>query len=338
MAIAEIPLRVWRTRGQSFVFQNHTLRYWTSGQGEPLLLIHGFPSASWDWHYLWRPLAQRFRLIACDMLGFGDSAKPLNHAYSLTEQADIQQALLDHLGVREPVHVMGHGYGVSVCQELLARHAEGRARIASCVFLNGGVFPEAHKPLLMHQLLLSPLGSWVARAFNRDTLFRSVLRLYGPHTGPSESEVDDHWSLIKAGQGNRVLHRLIDYIPERRVQRARWLKAMQQSGVPMRLINGSADPISGASMLARYRQMIAWPDTVALDMIGHYPHTEAPDLVLRHYLSFRQVLRCCATLAGPARIGAIKKAAAEQRPNKTFDKELQINVDEHKAEAVPFKP
>ena len=97
MPLAEIPLCVWRKRSQTFVFRGQTIRYWMAGQGEPLLLIHGFPTASWDWHYLWQPLAQRYRVIACDMLGFGDSAKPLDHDYSLLEQADLQQALLEHL-------------------------------------------------------------------------------------------------------------------------------------------------------------------------------------------------------------------------------------------------
>ncbi len=83
MPMAEIPLCVWRTRGQSFTFRGQSIRYWTAGQGEPLLLLHGFPTASWDWHYLWGPWSQRFRVIACDMLGFGDSAKPVDHAYSL---------------------------------------------------------------------------------------------------------------------------------------------------------------------------------------------------------------------------------------------------------------
>ena len=128
MPLAEIPLCVWRKRSQTFVFRGQSIRYWTAGQGEPLLLIHGFPTASWDWHYLWQPLAQRYRVIACDMLGFGDSAKPLNHTYSLLEQADLQQALLAHLQVEQPVHVLAHDYGDSVAQELLARHYEGTHR------------------------------------------------------------------------------------------------------------------------------------------------------------------------------------------------------------------
>ncbi|MGF0239796.1 alpha/beta fold hydrolase [Rhodococcus sp. IEGM1300] len=290
MPLAEIPLCVWRKRSQTFVFRGQTIRYWTAGQGEPLLLIHGFPTASWDWHYLWQPLAQRYRVIACDMLGFGDSAKPLNHEYSLLEQADLQQALLAHLKVEQPVHVLAHDYGDSVAQELLARHSEARINLASCVFLNGGLFPETHRPVLMQKLLLSPLGWMIGRAFSRDALVKSFRQIFGPNSRPTESELDDFWSLIDTHHGPRILHKLIAYIPERRVQRDRWVAAMQRGEVPLRVIDGEVDPISGAHMVERYSELIPNPDTVLLPGIGHYPQIEAPVLVLRHYLEFRERL------------------------------------------------
>lgn len=290
MPLAEIPLCVWRKHSRTFVFRGHSIRYWTAGQGEPLLLIHGFPTASWDWHYLWQPLAQRYRVIACDMLGFGDSAKPLNHNYSLLEQADLQQALLADLQIEQPIHVLAHDYGDSVAQELLARHYEQRIEVASCVFLNGGLFPETHRPVLMQKLLLSPLGWMIGRAFNRDGLVKSFRHIFGPQTGPSESELDDFWSLIETHRGTRIMHKLIGYIPERRVQRDRWVAAMQRDEVPLRVIDGEVDPISGAHMVERYRQLIADADTVLLPGIGHYPQIEAPVQVLKHYLAFRDRL------------------------------------------------
>ncbi len=296
--LSEIPLCVWRKRGRSFQFAGQNIRYWVAGRGEPLLLIHGFPTASWDWHYLWQPLAQHYQVIACDMLGFGDSAKPREHAYSLLEQADLQQALLAQLGVTRPVHVLAHDYGDSVAQELLARHYERRFDMASCVFLNGGLFPETHRALLMQKLLLSPLGWIVGRAFSRDALVKSFRRIFGPATQPSESALDDFWSLVASNQGPRVLHHLIGYIPERVEQRERWVAAMRQGEVPLRLINGEFDPVSGAHMVRRYCELIADADVVRLPAIGHYPQTEAPVLVLKHYLAFR---RC---LALPARRAA----------------------------------
>ena len=287
-----IALADWRARGQDFEFRGHALRYWTAGpdDAEPLLLIHGFPTASWDWHYVWAPLAAQYRLIACDMLGFGDSAKPRGHDYSLLEQADVQQALLAHLGIAGPVHVLAHDYGDSVAQELLARHHEQRIQLASCVFLNGGLFPETHHPVLVQKLLLSPLGPLIGKLFSRHSLAANFAKIFGPKSQPSEQEIDDFWSLIAHNDGPGIMHRLIRYMPERRVQRERWLAAMQRGGVALRLIDGAVDPISGAHMLARYRELIPAPDTVLLDGIGHYPQTEAPALVLQHYLVFRQNL------------------------------------------------
>jgi pimeloyl-ACP methyl ester carboxylesterase len=291
-ALPGIALVDWRAQGLSFSFRGHAMRYWVAGDehAEPLLLIHGFPTASWDWHCLWAPLAARYRLIACDMLGFGDSAKPRGHAYSLLEQADLQQALLEHLHIKGPVHVLGHDYGDSVAQELLARHHEQRIQLASCVFLNGGLFPETHRPVLVQKLLLSPVGPLIGRLFSRKKLAASFAKVFGPQTQPSANELDDFWSLVAESDGPAVMHRLIRYMPERRVQRERWVAAMQKGGVPLRVIDGAADPISGAHMVARYRELIADADTVLLAGIGHYPQIEAPELVLQHYVAFRQAL------------------------------------------------
>lgn len=287
-----LALEAWRAQGRELLFDGLPVRYWSAGaeDAEPLLLIHGFPTASWDWHKLWPALASRYRLMACDMLGFGYSAKPRGHAYSLLRQADLQQALLDEVGETRPLHVLAHDYGDSVAQELLARHQEGRMVLASCVFLNGGLFPETHRPVLLQKLLLSPLGPLLGRCFSRRSLASSFARLFGAQSQPSAAELEEFWQLIAHGQGTAVLHRLIRYMPERRQQRQRWLAAMQASGVPLRVIDGAADPISGAHMVARYRELIPAADTVLLEGIGHYPQCEAPRQVLEHYLAFRAAL------------------------------------------------
>ncbi len=284
-----IALEQWREQGQTLDFCGHAIRYWIAGDAgaEPLLLIHGFPTASWDWHRLWAPLAARYRLIACDMLGFGYSAKPRGHAYSLLEQADLQQALLAHIGERRPLHLLAHDYGDSVAQELIARHQDGQLQLASCVFLNGGLFPETHHPVRVQKLLLGPLGPLIGRLFSRRKLAQSFARIFGPNTQASDAELDALWQLVAYNNGPAVMHRLIRYMPERRQQRQRWVTAMQATAVPMRVIDGAFDPISGAHMVARYRELIADADTVLLEGIGHYPQLEAPVAVLENYLQFR---------------------------------------------------
>jgi pimeloyl-ACP methyl ester carboxylesterase len=61
---------------------------------------------------------------------------------------------------------------------------------------------------------------------------------------------------------------------------------MQTTRVPLRLVNGPDDPVSGAHMVARYRELIPAPDTVSLPGIGHYPQVEAPSAVLDAFLQF----------------------------------------------------
>ncbi|MBN9635695.1 MAG: alpha/beta hydrolase, partial [Actinobacteria bacterium] len=69
--------------------------------------------------------------------------------------------------------------------------------------------------------------------------------------------------------------------------RNRWVRAMRETTIPMRLIDGPSDPNSGAHMAARYREVIPNPDVVMLrDDIAHWPQIEAPDAVLEHFLEF----------------------------------------------------
>lgn len=287
----------WRAAGAYFDYRGQRIYYRDSGaSAQPaLLLIHGFPSASWDWHALWAPLAERFRLIAPDMIGFGFSAKPRGWGYSIHDQADLHAALCARLGVTE-VHVLAHDYGVSVAQELLARHEAsllpppqaggGVVKLRSIVFLNGGLFPETHRPRTIQKLLLSPLGPLVSRLFNERGFRKSFSAVFGPDTKPSAAELAAFWQLVAYNDGGRIMHELIRYILDRRQHRERWLSAMQQTRLPMRLINGPVDPVSGAHMVARYRELIGHPDVVSLPGIGHYPQVEAPQAVLDAFLQF----------------------------------------------------
>ncbi|MHA7835068.1 MAG: alpha/beta fold hydrolase, partial [Algiphilus sp.] len=70
------------------------------------------------------------------------------------------------------------------------------------------------------------------------------------------------------------------YMAERKNQRARWVGALQKAPIPIRVIDGLDDPVSGAHMVERYRALVAQPDVVELPGIGHYPQVEAPGRVL----------------------------------------------------------
>lgn len=280
--------RDWERAGTYTRFGAHRVFYRREGKGAPLLLIHGYPTASFDYYKIWDALTARFDVIAPDMLGFGFTDKPPGHRYSIFEQTDLHTALLRALGIAE-THVLCHDYGVTVGQELLARHAEGAVCVRSIAFLNGGLFPETHRPRLVQRLLATPLGPFLAARSGKGQLRRSLAGVFGKDTPPSEEELDELYLLIERADGKRALASLIRYMEERRTHRARLVGALVHTRVPLRVINGVQDPISGAHMLDRLLELRPGTDVVRLP-VGHYPQIEAPEAVLRASLDF--VLAC----------------------------------------------
>lgn len=280
----------WQSRGVLQRHGDHRLFVIDEGTAaqETLLLIHGFPTASWDWHKIWPALRQNYRVVAMDMLGFGFSDKPTTHRYSIHDQADRVEHIVRDLGL-ERFHVLAHDYGDTVAQELLARQnaGTGAGKWLSVCFLNGGLFPETHRALLTQKLLLSPLGPLVNRLSGYRSFARAMGRVFGADTQPDSRELDDFWSLIEHNEGRHVFHNLITYMRDRRQHRERWVDAIRHSKVPVALINGSADPVSGAHMVARFRELgLPLVYLAELPRIGHYPHTEAAQAVVEHYLAF----------------------------------------------------
>jgi len=269
----------WQRAGDHLDCDGHRIFFRRAGSGDSLLCIHGFPTASWDWYRLWPDLIRRFDVIAPDLLGFGFSDKPREHGYTIAGQADLIAALIERLGVSS-VAILAHDYGVSVVQELLARRAGGEGRVVeirSVTLLNGGLFPEATHPLVIQKLLKHRIvGPVLARLMSERMFRRSFSRIFARDHRPSDAELADFWRLIAHNDGARVAHLVSRYQDERRVYRERWTAALRDADVPLRLIVGAEDPISGLTIARRYREVVPAPDVVVLEGVGHYPQVEAP--------------------------------------------------------------
>jgi pimeloyl-ACP methyl ester carboxylesterase len=269
----------------TLTYQGHRLQARRDGQGAALWLIHGFPTSSRDWRGLWSELAAQHEVFALDMLGFGASAKPRDFDYSIAASADQWVALAEATGVRE-VAVLAHDYGNTVAQELLARQREGRLGfcVTSVVFLNGGLFPEATRPLRIQRLLAGPLGPLLAPLISERTFTASLQRICA-RPWPA-GELAEAWQQLTRDGGRAVMPKLLRYIAERRQHRERWVGALQQAAVPLALINGLEDPISGRRIVARWRELLPQAAVYELPGVGHYPQVEAPDEVLAAYRDF----------------------------------------------------
>lgn len=301
-------LQAWRARGQAFTTADgHRLFYLdeaagdaadntgdTAGTPPTLLLLHAYPTASWGFHKLWPRLTHRFRCVTLDLLGSGFSAKPADHAYDIASLADHVEQLLDHLAI-DRTHLLAHAYGVTTGQELLARDFQRRdanqpcLRFESACFANGGLFVEGTRPTPMQKLLLSPLGPAIARyAPQPYAIFRKKLaRNFGPARQPTDDEMIELWQLLRHDLGHRLVPKTLGYLRERTAKRERWIGPLQRDVIPLCLINGAADPVSGIHVPRIWKRLVPHGRLIELDPgIGHYPPLEAPDELAEAVLRF----------------------------------------------------
>jgi pimeloyl-ACP methyl ester carboxylesterase len=279
-ALAPIDLEDWIARRHTMVWRGHSISYWSEGAGVPLLLVHGFPTSSWDWSWMWEALKTRFTLIAPDFLGFGLSDKP-RQPYSLMDQADLLEAVLAHCG-HGTARVLCHDYGVSPVQELIARQnaQSSLVSLSRVCFLNGGMFPGVHRARPIQKLGASPLGFLVSLLLSKSRFNNAFSEVFGADTQPDAEQLASHWALINHQKGQAITHRLLRYMAERELHRARWVGGLKITPLPLLHVNGADDPVSGSHMFAEWQRILPHQPAVLLDGIGHYPQCEAPARVL----------------------------------------------------------
>lgn len=289
-------LKAWREKGGYFTFRGFKIFYRMEGEGPALLLIHGYPTSSYDWKGLWPDLTSRFTVVAPDMLGMGFSSKPwrwnYKPHYTIASHWEMHEALMLHLELPE-FHMLSHDIGVSVAQELLARMFEADrrqqaypVRALTSAFLNGGLFAEVYKPRPIQNLLSSPLGHLAGPMVGRSKFWPAMKEMFGPGTQPTDDELEDFYRLVMGMGGRFTVHLSGRFWHDRAPNRDRWVEGMKRSGVPLRMINGPLDPNSGKHMAERYREVIPDPDIVSLPRIGHWPAVEAPRAVADALIEF----------------------------------------------------
>ncbi len=251
------------------------------GSGPPMMLLHGFPSSSHDWMKVAPALAEHHSLLMFDFLGFGASEKPSEHAYSLHEQADLVEALWAREDISSTM-VVAHDYAVSVAQEMLARRAEGKLRVdlSAVHLLNGGLYPDLHRPQPTQTALLDPEhGPRIGELMNEELFVQGLRPTFADSFDAAADSAEIWRSMARAG-GQRITHLLIRYMTDRERHEQRWVSALQTTDVPLWFVWGMLDPVSGAHMAQRITERLPRAPLLALEDIAHWPQLEAPERVI----------------------------------------------------------
>lgn len=281
-----IAIDAWRARGRTIDTPDGRIWAMEAGNGGiPVLVLHGFPTSSWDFAEAIDRIAERRRVIAFDFMGYGLSDKPPEFAASLFEQADIAILVARAFGI-ERCHLWAHDMGTSVATELLARRERAMLpfEVASLVLMNGSVHIELAQ-LTMGQLLLkSPLGAVFARLNTPITFKAQMKRVFA--RPPHEDDLDAMWALAAREDGIARMPALIRYTEERARFRRRWIGALERLDIPALVAWGREDPVAVMAIADQLASEIPGAERETWNDLGHYPQVEDPARVVATLTAF----------------------------------------------------
>jgi pimeloyl-ACP methyl ester carboxylesterase len=276
----ELTARVerWRREGTQERFRDHGIHvHVREGEGPLLLFLHGFPSSSYDWREV-LALEPGRAALAFDFLGFGLSDKPRDHTYTLSWQADLAEELVSRHGEGRPVFICAHDMGTSVATELFARDLNGELgfEAAGALLFNGSMILELSHPTFAQRMLRGPLGPLAAR-LSSERFFRAQFGgIFSPEHPLTDEEEADQWSLITAGSGQRLGHKLVLYMDERVTYAERWHGAIREWPQPLSFAWGMLDPVATPDVLGGLRELRPAAPVTEFADLGHYPQIEDP--------------------------------------------------------------
>lgn len=245
------------------------MAYRTQGAGEPVVLVHGTPSSSHEWRYIVPALAERYRVLAPDHLGFGASSRPPDfRVYTLRWHTENLRAWLEALKLPR-FHLVVHDFGGPVALPLALEQPD---RIQSLTIIQSWLWdlraPKSMGGPLMRWLYLSlnfsprvmvPL-SWGRRVPLTRELRREFLAQF-PNRAARAGAFGFARSIAFEGP-------LLDELSQR-------LGVL--SDIPTLVVWGLADKIVRPENLARWRSALPSAAVLELPDVGHFPQLEAPD-------------------------------------------------------------
>lgn len=249
------------------------MNYVDTGEGPPVVLLHGNPTWSFMYRHLIAGLSDRFRCIAPDLIGFGLSDKPHTWSYRPEAQAEVVASLLDNLNLSDAT-LVAHDYGGPIGFSYLQANPD---RFSRMVLFNTWMWPLDNDPWMIafSRSVGGPIGRRLCERTNafvrvnfrlafhdRSRLTRQAYRHY-VKAMPKPADRKGTWVFA-----------------ESLIESSSWFKSLWKgrealTNLPTLLIWGMKDPLVRIAYLRHWESILPHRKTIELDSVGHYVPEEA---------------------------------------------------------------
>ncbi len=263
----------------------HDVGYRRAGTGDTVILIHGLAGSSRTWSAVTPALSRTHDVLAPDLLGHGESAKPMGD-YSLGAFASGLRDLMDALDI-ERATIVGQSFGGGVAMQLAYQHPERCERLV--LVGSGGLGREVSWMLRLlslpgaEQLMPLVFPKFVADAGNEVGRFLDGQGIRSPKI----SEMWRAYSSLAGAENRKAFVRTMRGVIEPGGQTVSALDRIHlASHLPTLIVWGDCDDIIPVEHAHAAHEVIEGSRLRILEGVGHFPHVEAPEEFLDTLVEF----------------------------------------------------
>lgn len=251
------------------------LRYRDTGEGPPLLLLHGIGQSLEDWNEQHDRLSSTHRVISLDLPGFGYSQRPAAPV-TLRRLAQAVPEFLDALDVTEPVHVIGNSLGGAVAMSFSVAHPR---RVSSLVLVNSAGFG-SEVTIALRLLAVRPIGTrLIAPSVTSST--RTLQSIFHDQSLATPDRIALALELARRPEHAATVLDLAHDLGTFRGVRPGWrddlLPRVARLGIPMLVVWGDSDRVLPAHHLRVAISSLPQAKSHVFAQTGHMPQIERPD-------------------------------------------------------------
>ena len=250
------------------------------GDGEPIILMHGFGSSSYSFNHLVKPLSKKFKVYNLDLKGFGDSPKPKDYRYSVYDQAVLVLKFIKDRNIKD-VTLIGHSYGGGVALSLALMN---QSNIKKMVLIDPAAYRQ-YIPSLIRRIQMPILGAVAFYLLPASYEVKESYRYaFYDKKKIEQSTIDTMAKNLNKKSAKQVyLYAIDDLIPEDIDEVSKRYKNIK---VPTLLIWGEKDVVIRKSKGYKLKNDLQNAQLKIIKNCGHIPHEEKPKVVLKHILNF----------------------------------------------------
>jgi len=264
------------------------MHYEDQGSGPTILFAHGTPTNSYEFRHLIAALSKRFRCIAPDHLGFGQSSRPQSFAYTPEAHAAVLKEFVEKLDLRD-ITLVVHDFGGPIGLPLGVM-SEEELRVKKVVLMNTWAWPLDDDPKMARgaKLIGGAMGRFLYRYAN------ASLKLIMPSAYGDKKKLtkDIHRRYLDVFRDRDarvlVLHALAKSLLGSRAHYQSLLDRIDRlAKLPVLIVWGMKDSAFQPYQLERWQRLLPSAQVVKIEGAGHWPHEEEPARVvtaIEHFL------------------------------------------------------